>query len=331
MRYVGDGTRMSWLGVLLAFSAVTSAQATSLGEEIATLAREVQEQDLGRTSAPPSPPQDLTDQLPALRIGEPPLRGGLAATPEGSMCTTSTIPSTFIEWDVLGNGPDWDPMDPTPRCQNAFYCFTPELGAPQYSVLPAGCDPTMQSCTLEVRVHAHIPHVHQETQLGTRVLAEWYGTANPGGTPISTCGTLGGNINNSLGEAFLRIQSLQCNNLTGDRFRSYSLRVSACPFSPSCVKRASITGINLTATRVAAELGCPEPPPRDCNDRSDCETCLLAGGPGGPGAGVGGEGASFGGDGELGMGPNATLRYLAGGVGGDDFPGTPAWRTELGL
>ena len=186
----------------------------------------------------------------------------------------------------------------------------------------------MGGCTVEVRVALEVPHAHQETQLSQPVIAEWYGTSETTGSAISICGPLTNPIRQSLGETYLQINNLSCNNLSGSNLRMYALRVSACGNSPSCRKRKSLPGIDMTASRLARELGCPEPPPDDCNEEADCKMCIRSGG---GGANAGGGGGSFGGGGPGETGPGAELRHRAGGVGGDDFPGTPIWRTELGL
>ena len=89
--------------------------------------------------ASPAVAASATLALPTPEVRESPaLRGPLSFSQAlgGNFCSNSSIPGTFIEYDRLGNGPDWDPKGTTDRCQNAFYCFTPVLGAPQYSVPP---------------------------------------------------------------------------------------------------------------------------------------------------------------------------------------------------
>ena len=118
-------------------------------------------------------------------------------------------------------------------------------------------------------------------------------------------------------------------------FGSYTVRADTCqgacpPFHP-CFPNCAACGwcgkskqISVSFTVTKSDLGCPVPPPDDCSTGTNqCQDCQPVGG-----------GCSVSRDGRPSCkfpGPGAHLRYRAGGAGGDTFPGTPAWRTALGL
>ncbi|MCB1035123.1 MAG: hypothetical protein KDD47_14945, partial [Acidobacteria bacterium] len=141
-------------------------------------------------------------------------------------------------------------------------------------------------------------------------------------------------LSSDIVECSLEKQNLTCDGAPYD-FGVFSFRAQVCGGPGICGFPAScgrwVDRDNLTFVVTPQMLGCPEPPPEDCNDGGDCKMCLLSGGAGGAGASAGGGGGSYGGGGPGETGPGAQLRYRAGGVGGEDFPGTSAWRTELGL
>ncbi|HEX4963499.1 MAG TPA: RHS repeat-associated core domain-containing protein [Thermoanaerobaculia bacterium] len=118
-------------------------------------------------------------------------------------------------------------------------------------------------------------------------------------------------------------------------FGSYIVRADtcqgACPVFHPCFPNCAACGWCGKSTQISvafavtkAELGCPAPPPDDCTTNTNqCRDCRPAGG-----------GCSFSAEGKVSCefgGHGAPVRYRAGGAGGDNFPGTPGWRTALGL
>jgi len=250
-------------------------------------------------------------------------------------CQTSTIADTFIEWTPGSNLGNISPSS----C--GFYCKKAQTLAPIYEVIPAGCDPEAGTCTLRARVPVEMEGLHQEFTLFAPAQIYWFGSGtptvpcNPPGTPgagcnpplISSCGLFGAGIDEDQGEASIQLSNLSCDTLSGSRFRKYSLSVYRCKGATGCEQRTDVFDLDLTAMQVGRELGCPEPPPEDCNT-GNCQTCITCGTDGSSGSGGGGGGSGWGGEGS---GPGAQLFYLAGGPGHDGFPGTAAWRPELGL
>jgi YD repeat-containing protein len=144
-------------------------------------------------------------------------------------------------------------------------------------------------------------------------------------------------------KVFLEVGGLTCANMAGTAaLKVYSMSTVACRGGGSCETRADVPDVDLRSGPVGALLGCPPPPPPAlCGEPAgstsgaaglSCPLCQSAGGGAGGGAGSGCSVPVAGG------GPScepaalgkAQVRYAAGGVGGDGYPGTAAWRTALG-
>ncbi|MCH9648165.1 MAG: hypothetical protein K0U98_08000 [Deltaproteobacteria bacterium] len=237
---------------------------------------------------------------------------------------------------------------------NGFECATPILQGGPFFHLEGGCDPNVSACDLTVEIQLEFPgNSLNPTGLHSRVF--WFtdqfsapnstGGCFPLPPPLgnncnfaASCGLEGQELVQERGNYFLDVGAVSCAELTDGApstnplLQPYVVAGISCNFRSAqhCVRRLNIP-VDLTEQVLAQELGCKEPPPDDCNTDANCQTCLLAGGSGGAGASGGGGGGSWGGGPQGESGPGAQLRHRAGGVGGDGFPGTSAWRTELGL
>ncbi|MCH9651866.1 MAG: hypothetical protein K0U98_26795 [Deltaproteobacteria bacterium] len=250
----------------------------------------------------------------------------------GVFCTDSTVAGTFIEWTPGPNLPDDNNL-----CLGLFHCEQAVNNGVSYEVIPPGCDASAQSCALRLNVALEMPGLHQEFNIFAPAQFFWFQgptptvPCNPGcdPAPISTCGLFGGGIDEDTGQTFIQVSDLTCDTLDQPEHQLYSLSVYRCKGATGCERRLDIPSLSLTAQTLKRELGCKDPPPAGCGGDLGCKMCNTCG-PGGA-ASPSGNGGAFSGGGKGNTGPGAELRYLAGGAGGDGWPGTAAWRTELGL
>ncbi|MCH9651922.1 MAG: hypothetical protein K0U98_27080 [Deltaproteobacteria bacterium] len=250
----------------------------------------------------------------------------------GVFCTDSTVSGTFIEWTPGPNLPDDNNL-----CLGLFHCEQAVNNGISYEVVPPGCDASAKTCALRLNVALEMPGLHQEFNIFAPAQFFWFQgptptvPCNPGcdPAPISTCGLFGGGIDEDTGQAFIQVSDLTCDTLDQPEHQLYSLSVYRCKGATGCERRLDVPSLSLTAQTLKRELGCKDPPPAGCGGDLGCKMCNSCG-PGGA-ASPSGNGGAFSGGGKGNTGPGAELRYLAGGAGGDGWPGTAAWRTELGL
>ncbi len=229
---------------------------------------------------------------------------------------------------------------PTECTSAAIYCEKPRDGAPSLRTVDPFCDPKFATCSLELRVPFALPGNEQNSRppigIPGSVLVYWYGSpiANTGCSPPNHCGEinlcglpgLDGFIAADRIETYLLVPGVSCASLASPALHGYSLAAYSCYSDVTCRKVAYVPQIDLTARAVARAFGCLPLRHNGCNsgDQS-CATCPA------PGTSVGGDGPTF--DAAqhgVDAGPNATLRYAAGGVGGLGQPGTAEISPALG-
>jgi RHS repeat-associated protein len=208
-----------------------------------------------------------------------------------------------------------------------FRCYPVQNQGSSVEKTSSSCDPTAGSCGVKIHATATIPGladmISEDGLFGSLTpWVEWYPCAGAGCAKDATCGldAFGGRINFDNLDTWLATGLSCAQALT----LNLSVKIRVCAAS-GC---ESSVVINLPGTNLAQGLGCPPPPlpppPDDCGTNTNqCRDCRPAGG-----------GCSFSAEGKLSCefpGHGTAVRYRAGGAGGDTYPGTPAWRTALGL
>ena len=247
-------------------------------------------------------------------------------------CGTTSL-GTY-RWVASGQTLCTDGMGAMVVCPNnclgstGFRCYPVEgQGSSVERIIPT-CDPTAGSCAVKIHATATIKGlrdmINEEGSLASALTpwAEWYPCTGAGCAKDNVCGldAFGGRINFDNLDTWLE-RGLSCAQAVT---LNLSVKIRVCAAS-TC---ESSVVIDLPSTELANKLGCPPPPPPDdcATDSNTCRNCLPAGGSGG--------GCSVSAEGKLScefQGHAAAVRYRAGGAGGTGFPGTPAWRTALGL
>ncbi len=215
------------------------------------------------------------------------------------------------------------------NCQGStgFRCYPVQTQGSSLEKLNPACDASAGSCAVKIHATATIlglrDMINEDGLLSSITpWAEWYPCAGAGCSKDITCGldAFGGRINFDNLDTWLE-RGLTCAQALT---LNLSVKIRVCATS-SC---ESSVVINLPSADLAQSLGCPQPPPPpppdDCTTNTNqCRDCRPAG-----------AGCSFSAEGKMSCefgGHGAPVRYRAGGAGGDTFPGTPAWRTTLGL
>ncbi len=137
-------------------------------------------------------------------------------------------------------------------------------------------------------------------------------------------------------ETFIQQTGLTCAGAPYT-FGPYKVETAVCggcpifhPCYPNCAAcgwcgRTITTNVDFIVT--PANLGCPVPPPDDCDS---CQGCVANAGGGSAGCSTAARGGGPACSPEQ-SGPGAHLRYRAGGAGGPGFPGSAGWTPALGL
>jgi len=239
-------------------------------------------------------------------------------------------------WDVIFYDNFAGTSTSTATCSDTFKCEKAKTAGPVIELVNPACDPKTGPCSIRLRVPLEFPGNKQNIAIAGGT----FGAPTPkvywflGGTPpascaprfdvncgqISICGIIGAQYTGDFGDTLLQVGGVSCSNLTNPKLTTFSISVFSCESRFSCPKRLDIPNLDLTPGAVAQALGCPTPRKHDC----DCTMCKVSGGGSGPVSGDPGI-ANPGKD-----GPNALLRYAAGGAGGPGFPGSAAWNTILG-
>ncbi|HEX6899358.1 MAG TPA: RHS repeat-associated core domain-containing protein [Thermoanaerobaculia bacterium] len=208
------------------------------------------------------------------------------------------------------------------NCVGLYRCYPPVLGGVSYEILPAGCNPKAQSCSVRATVPAEFPgHAESPDDIGSGALLQWKDAQS---AVVGACGLVGSEIFFERGDAWIQIGGFSCAagaSLAGEYTLQADVCRTGCP-QPVAERRATIS-INLSPPQLEA-IFCKKPPASGCPGKAPAGACCL--GPGG-GSSPGGGGGGTGGDG---TGPGAHLYYLAGGVGHPDHPGAAVWQPALG-
>ncbi len=202
------------------------------------------------------------------------------------------------------------------NCVGLFWCHPPMVSAVDYRVMPPGCEPTEESCTIRAVVPMEFPGNHGNT-LGagffdSPVKLLWEDADN---NFVGACGNAGARIQVDDGETWIE-RAFTCGDSGGGQV--YELQITVCDEVSGCEQNRSVF-VDLTDEALDPAV-CPRPPEDDCDE--NCLACRTTGsGAGGGGASAAGGGGHSGGNG---TGPGAFLRYKAGSVGRDDLPGSPS-------
>ncbi|HWM92937.1 MAG TPA: RHS repeat-associated core domain-containing protein, partial [Thermoanaerobaculia bacterium] len=221
---------------------------------------------------------------------------------------------------------------------SGFRCHPAEnLGWSVEKTVPA-CDPNSASCGVKIHATATIPGLRdmiiEEGSLFVSLTpwAEWYPCAGAGCTKDFTCGlaAFGGQINFDNLDTYMQ-RGITCAQAWATNL---SVKIRVCAGS-ACENANNNKTIDIPAVGLALGIGCVSPLPNTCTEGSgdssgaagtSCPLCQPVGGEGGCSVPTSGGGPSC----EPAWMGKSQLRYAAGGVGGDNLPGTTAWRTVLG-
>ncbi|HWM94596.1 MAG TPA: RHS repeat-associated core domain-containing protein, partial [Thermoanaerobaculia bacterium] len=221
---------------------------------------------------------------------------------------------------------------------SGFRCHPAEnLGWSVEKTVPA-CNPNSASCGVKIHATATIPGLRdmiiEEGSLFVSLTpwAEWYPCAGAGCTKDFTCGlaAFGGQINFDNLDTYVQ-RGITCAQAWATNL---SMKIRVCAGS-ACENANNNKTIDIPAVGLALGIGCVAPPPYTCTEGSgnssgagaaSCPLCQPVGGEGGCSVPTAGGGPSC----EPAWMGKSQLRYAAGGVGGDNLPGTTAWRTVLG-
>ena len=212
-----------------------------------------------------------------------------------------------------------------------FRCYPAESTGYFIELASPGCNPSLGSCQTKIHALATNPGVAdmvaEDTLAGSPTpRADWHLCSNAACPKEITCGEsgFGGKINADNLDTTLTLP------LTCAQARTFNTSVkirvcsTACPFSQI---------IDIPAPVLASAIGCAQPLFGACSESGgetsgaaslSCKDCHP----------MGGDAGCSSSDGNLSCVPwaagNAQLRYAGSGVGGDNLPGTTAWRTILG-
>jgi RHS repeat-associated protein len=211
----------------------------------------------------------------------------------------------------------------TNQCTVGFRCYPPVLGGASYELLPAGCNPKIQGCTVRATVPTDFPGNSQSLQaVGGGAHVDWLNSAN---VNVGTCGRIGFEIFGDKGNAWIEVGGFSCAGSAAGA-DTYTILAQVCTSGCSSIppnQRQTSSTVDLTVPGLQA-LFCKRPPTYGCPGDGPAGTCCLGptGGssPAGGGVGTGGEGT----------GPGAHLFYLAGGAGNPEWPGAAVWSPTLG-
>ena len=212
-----------------------------------------------------------------------------------------------------------------------FRCYPPESTGYFIELASPGCNPSLGSCQTKIHALATNPGVAdmvaEDTLSGSPTpRADWHLCSGAACPKDITCGesAFGGKINADNLDTTLSLP------LTCAQARTFNTSVKIRVCSTAC---PSSQIIDIPAPVLAAALGCAQPLFGACSESSDgtsgaaaltCKDCH----------GMGGDTGCSSSDGNLSCvlwaAGNAQLRYAGSGVGGDNLPGTIAWRTILG-
>ena len=198
-------------------------------------------------------------------------------------------------------------------------CQQPVLTGPSYSLDNPACSPYFGTCGMTATFSAEFPGNHQNDP-GLIGLNYSYATVelySLSGTLIGNCGVPGAPIVEDFGTVTVT-GSANCSNPGPGQRRLLAIM---CKNANPAVCQLT-TEVMLDFSLAA---GCAPPPMGNCGSGdAACVDCT----PGGLGAGGGPPGV--GGPGSPATGPEATLRYAAGGAGRSGLPGSAAWNVALG-
>jgi RHS repeat-associated protein len=217
-------------------------------------------------------------------------------------------------------------------------CYAAENMAWSVEKTNPACDPKAGSCSVKIHATVTIPGLQAmvfEDGLGSALtpLAEWYPCAGANCAKDNTCGLsgAGGRINYDNLDTWLET-GLSCSQAWSLNLSVY-IRVCASSSCEDAMNKNKL--IEIPATGLAQALGCPMRLPNTCTEggggssgaaETSCPLCQPIGGESGCSVPVAGGGPNC----EPAWLGKARVRYAAGGVGGDGFPGATAWRATLG-
>ena len=136
------------------------------------------------------------------------LRGSLRAIPGLALIAALTSSSPALSQVCQPGGfhgytPLPGPVPAARNCVNLFWCHPPQLVLVGYETLPAGCDPTLGSCTVRANVDGTFPG-----SSGNSLAIGFFDsptklTWSLGGGFVGSCGNAGARIQNDQGRAWL--------------------------------------------------------------------------------------------------------------------------------
>ena len=246
-------------------------------------------------------------------VGAPPAS---AVPVPGEQCQPEVPSGTGItfRWEETIESPA---LEASVCFAHGFRCAMPVHESTTYQFLDPGCDPLSGPCQYQARVQFRLPgnQLNQDDDSGAHFFnSRWYegDTAptcydfNCGQKSICGQAFTGGGVIDGDRAVFTATVSNTCSGVE-DEDRVWSLAVLVCQTSFSCRKTGKAEGIALGGPEVAAELGCPgPPPPARCKGDASCKSCPAGIGIGGGGAAAGGAGGGAGsGPGDPQSGPGA--------------------------
>ena len=239
---------------------------------------------------------------------------GIVPSAAQDICSDFTGPS-HVDFAATSGPPDPMPANCacTDSCNTGFRCYLPVLGGASYQLLPAGCNPRTQGCTVQATIPVQFPANSQGLlTAGSGAKLDW---SNAAAVEVGNCGyNLGSEIFVDYGNASIQISGFTCSG-GGVGAATYTLLAQVCTTGCGAANhKQATTAVDLTLPQLSAQF-CKTPPVHGCPEDGPAGTCCLgpAGGssPGGGGAGTGGPGT----------GPDTYLYYLAGAAGNPLFPG----------
>lgn len=270
----------------------------------------------------------------------------MVATSSGAQgpapCETHCSSDGFSGGGVVGGQCIDEGCGPTPTgspayctnqpCNSFQGCREPMVSGPFFEAVPEG------GGQYKVRMMVEVTAPFNEAMAGSNPNGTldvlWWKSSSVPFPPFSTnfCELLTSDRTKS----WVELSGFNCGNVPQNR-GTFTVRAQVCGGpGVSCGRAKDLAGLAFLVTPGMIP-GCP--PPMTCNEPggggasgaagSSCPLCRPVGGGGDPACSVplGGGGPACS---PAGSGPGAHLRYAAGGVGGDGFPGTAAWRVALG-
>ncbi|HYX25507.1 MAG TPA: hypothetical protein VFC23_15255, partial [Thermoanaerobaculia bacterium] len=147
----------------------------------------------------------------------------------------------------------------TSNCTVGFRCYQPILGGATYDLLPAGCNPRTQSCTVRATVFTNFPGNGQSLQaVGGGAHLDWFNSASAN---VGSCGRIGSELFGDQGNAWIQLGGFTCasGSLGND---TYTLLAQVCTSGCSNVpqaQRQQSTNVDLTLPQLQAQF-CKKPP-----------------------------------------------------------------------